>query len=333
MTITTAVRIGQRLRGKRDTYIISEQLYQTVWRASNLLKQPVVIKSIRHARLENERNILKRFQHAAPLGPLIDEIQEPQDPPAIVLQYFDCHIGDIVEAKGLTPREARYVSRRVLEGLRVLHDNGFVHTDVKPDNIMVNLCHDGDQGKMRFKDACLADFGDTVSVDSEYCVNGYPLGTPIFRSPETTLELPFGPPADVWSFGATLISLLYGEDFDIFRPDVPVDHELYVDKILERFHKFFGPYPETYMTLKGMHPDLLQLLADIMNNFPASERKPFQRASRTEISHRDRDFICKIMKLDPRDRPTVQQLLEDEWFEGVDEDEAEDIAPSSPPTS
>lgn len=72
---------------------------------------------------------------------------------------------------------------------------------------MVNLCHNGDgDNTMRFKDACLAGFGNTVSVDSEYAVNGYPLGTPIFRSPETTLILPFGPPADVWSFGATVCS-------------------------------------------------------------------------------------------------------------------------------
>lgn len=42
-----------------------------------------------------------------------------------------------------------------------------------------------------------------------------------------------------------LISLLYGEGFDLFRPNVPVDHELYVDKILERFYQFFGPYPKT----------------------------------------------------------------------------------------
>lgn len=74
---------------------------------------------------------------------------------------------------------------------------------------MVNWCPDNSTdgtGTMRFKDACFADFGNTVSVDSEYAVNGYPLGTPIFRSPETTLLLLFGPAANVWSFGATVRS-------------------------------------------------------------------------------------------------------------------------------
>lgn len=126
------------------------------------------------------------------------------------------------------------------------------------------------------------------------------------------------PLSKVLTDAAQLISLLYGEGFDIFRPNVPVDHKLYVDKILARFHKYFGPYPASYMDLPGMSPEVLQLLADTMNSFQPGERIPFQRVSRTEISHRDRDFICKIMKMDPRDRPTVRQLLEDEWFDEAD---------------
>jgi casein kinase II subunit alpha len=118
-----------------------------------------------------------------------------------------------------------------------------------------------------------------------------------------------------------IISLLYGEGFDLFRPNVSVDHELYVDKILEKFHRFFGQYPASYLTLPGMNPEVLELLTEIHTTFPREKRKPFQRISRTEISHGDRDFICKIMKLDPRDRPTVQELLEDEWFQERHEDE------------
>lgn len=143
-----ALRIGQRLQGKLGVYTITKQVYETVWIArsaaisprfcgttgltgmipSNFQDQPVVIKSIRHVRLENERNILKRFQDVAPLRPMIDEIQEPREPPAIVLKHYGCHVGEIADKNGLFPREARHISRRVLEALRVLHKNGFVHT-------------------------------------------------------------------------------------------------------------------------------------------------------------------------------------------------------------
>lgn len=43
-------------------------------------------------------------------------------------------------------------------------------------------------------------------------------------------------------------------------------------------------------------------------------RKPFHLSVDKELSDEDKTFICKIMKLDPRDRPTAKELLQDEWF-------------------
>lgn len=58
---------------------------------SNLDKQKCIIKGIAgHWRLQNEADILKRYQDKTPyLRPLIDEIQEPAEPPSIVLRYLD----------------------------------------------------------------------------------------------------------------------------------------------------------------------------------------------------------------------------------------------------
>ena len=42
--------------------------------------------------------------------------------------------------------------------------------------------------------------------------------------------------------------------------------------------------------------------------------KPFHLSVDKELSREDRDFICKIMKLNPRERPTAKGLLLDEWF-------------------
>lgn len=43
--------------------------------------------------------------------------------------------------------------------------------------------------------------------------------------------------------------------------------------------------------------------------------KSFSIVSDKELSEKDRKFICMIMKLDPRDRPTANELLQDEWFD------------------
>jgi serine/threonine protein kinase len=87
-----------------------------------------VIESVQdHPRVENERNVLKRFQHATPyLRPLIDEIDEPPVPVTIALKYLQGDLLDASVAKTLNRRELKLVSRCVLEALKTLHEDGFV---------------------------------------------------------------------------------------------------------------------------------------------------------------------------------------------------------------
>lgn len=90
----------------------------------------VVVKCVRgHPRVENERDVLHRFQNQTPyLRPLIDEIKELSDTPTIVLKYLDDHLLNSSTKKTLNQKELKYVSRRILSALAVLHENGYVHT-------------------------------------------------------------------------------------------------------------------------------------------------------------------------------------------------------------
>ena len=45
--------------------------------------------------------------------------------------------------------------------------------------------------------------------------------------------------------------------------------------------------------------------------------KPFALAKDKCLTQNDKEFILKIMKFDPRDRPTAGELLRDKWFAGV----------------
>lgn len=97
---------------------------------SNQQENPVVVKSVEgHWRLHNERDILKRFQgHTPTLRPLLDEIEDPAEPPAIILGYLDDDITRASRKQRLTRQEIKYVARMVLEALQVLHEDGYVHT-------------------------------------------------------------------------------------------------------------------------------------------------------------------------------------------------------------
>ncbi len=148
MSTGSLFRLGQHLRGKAGTYRITKQLSEFVHFAvyvlaslavfdsyleiinSNHEEILVVVKTVEgHWRLHNERDILKRFQDRAPtLRPLLDEIEDPVEPPAIILKYLDDDLSAASKKKRLTRPEIKYVARNILEALQVLHEDGYVQT-------------------------------------------------------------------------------------------------------------------------------------------------------------------------------------------------------------
>ncbi|KAH7391169.1 STE/STE20 protein kinase [Phaeosphaeria sp. MPI-PUGE-AT-0046c] len=307
--MSSLFRIGQVLKGRAGQYTITKQLQDTVW---NHLQELVVIKSVQdHPRVENERDVLKRFQHRTPyLRPLIDEIDESRAPVTIALRHLQ---GDLLAAsieRTLNRRELKYVSRCVLEALQTLHEDGFVHTDVKPDNVFVNL----QEGDMRFSDVQLGDLGGCYHTELDWATSGTMVGAPVWSSPEVLLEIPWNTATDIWSYGALLINLIYGGHFNLFHPkDLKRDDENYVLEVIKAQFRFFGPFSPKITEIADV--DTAQVFIYLMKQIPSEKLTPFSRITKSEVSHRDNIFTSKMMKFDWRDRPTAKELLDDEWWE------------------
>lgn len=92
------------------------------------------------------------------------------------------------------------IFRKVAEGLGFMHGQGFVHTDIKPNNILVAY-----DGGVR-----IIDFGQS-------CVVGYVKpriqGTPDYIAPEQVDRKRLTPQTDVFNFGATLYWTLTNSAF------------------------------------------------------------------------------------------------------------------------
>lgn len=203
------------------------------------------------------------------------------------------------------------------------------------DNVLVNYALPAQNcSEQRFTDVQLADLESTVHISSRFCEDQDEIGTPIWRSPEASLGLKWGPPTDIWSFGTMVIniyailgslrlilvflkviSMIWGDNFFIFKPKVPRGHDDYELDILAKHHIYFGPFPPSYGDLADR--ETLGILSYVMKTVPPEKLKPFSLASQREISKKDKEFILKIMRLDPRDRPTAKELLADEWFDQV----------------
>ncbi|KAK0620213.1 kinase-like domain-containing protein [Immersiella caudata] len=304
------------LLGRLSSYNIGQELHRAadegaVYLARNRGGENCIVKSIRgHWRLRNEADILKRYQSKTPFfRPLVDDIHTPADPPSIVLRYLDSDVLTESNKKRLSRPEIKQVARCVLEVLRLLHRDGMVHTDIKLDNIFVN---DG-QGDQRFSDIQLGDYGGVVSQDSSFAKEGHVIGAAFTRSPEATFQLPWGTATGIWSFGTAMLSLVFGGGYHLFNPKIekvePGSDE-YEFTVLKRMHRFFGPYPQSYQDFKD--EDTMTIINFINAQGPPA--KPFHRVGPREVPPADIEFLLKIMKLDPRDRPTAEELLADMWF-------------------
>ncbi len=92
------------------------------------------------------------------------------------------------------------VFTRVAQGLQAMHEAGFVHSDIKPTNIMVSA-----GGVVK-----IIDLGQSCPLNYR---KERIQGTPDFIAPEQVQRLPLDQRTDVFNFGATMYWVLTSENY------------------------------------------------------------------------------------------------------------------------
>jgi serine/threonine protein kinase len=98
----------------------------------------------------------------------------------------------------LQPGLALHILRRILTGLTVMHEAGFLHSDVKPSNVMID----------RMGAVKLVDFGRAVIIGEPISIL---LGSPFYMAPETHRLEPGLAQSDIYGTGLVGIELLGGQ--------------------------------------------------------------------------------------------------------------------------
>jgi len=94
----------------------------------------------------------------------------------------------------LPPNMRLLAFHQILDGLKVLHSNGFIHRDIKPANIgIVSLSPDINI------EIVILDYGQTVYASTCNHAQGV-AGTPSYRAPEME-DQDYGSAVDIWACG------------------------------------------------------------------------------------------------------------------------------------
>ncbi|MFF5443593.1 Stk1 family PASTA domain-containing Ser/Thr kinase [Streptomyces sp. NPDC012888] len=120
----------------------------------------------------------------------------------LAMEYVSgCTLRDVLRERGaLQPRAALDILEPVLAALGAAHRAGFVHRDMKPENVLI-----GDDGRVK-----VADFGLVRSVDTVTSTTGAVLGTVSYLAPEQIENGTTDTRVDVYACGVVLYEMLTG---------------------------------------------------------------------------------------------------------------------------
>ncbi|HEX2650914.1 MAG TPA: protein kinase [Burkholderiales bacterium] len=121
----------------------------------------------------------------------------------LVMEFFDG--GDLdkrLRGRALEPEEALQIFRELMFALGDIHEQGILHRDLKPQNLMFRA--DGS--------LAILDFGIAKHIDAiDRTGHGEILGTPRYMSPEQVRSAALDLRTDIYSAGVLLYQMLVGQ--------------------------------------------------------------------------------------------------------------------------
>jgi hypothetical protein len=256
----------------------------------------------RRARFRAEAAAIARLRH-----PNVVQIFEfcPQDD----VLYFSmelCEGGSLAKrlrSGPLSPRDAAALVRSVAEGVQAAHEQGIIHRDLTPGNILLarregeppeaERAAEGPRPLTEFVPK-ISDFGLAKQTNLDVTRSGVVLGTPRYMAPEQTVDArSIDQRADVYALGAILYECLTGRPpfqaastLDLYhqvrhhepvpvrqlQPNVPRDLETICLKCLRREPS------GRYATARELADDLGRLLAG--DAIRARPHSPLERLAR-----------------------------------------------------
>jgi serine/threonine protein kinase len=252
-----------------------------------------VAKYIKEA--QDEVEVMRQLD--TPFVPKCLEAKHWRDRFLVVTPAYGPNLYDILQQRDYRPMSTRlsilYVEQ-TLKALAHMHSKGFAHTDIKPENILIQSA---DNVKLGVK---LIDMGGAVPLET---INTATIQTRQYRAPEVVLGLPWSEQADIWSVGCTLAELVTGQV--LFPAHDNRAHLAMIERCL-------GPFPE-HMVIESSH------FSEGAVKFPSmgmSEQTVFDVCSVQPLKQQFKPMLPvyailrRMLAIDPADRYVAQELVD-----------------------
>ena len=199
------------------------------------------------------------------------------------LEYCEQNIMDYLKENGELRREPENFKQLVLSlanALLVIHSNGIMHRDIKPNNIF--LKKEGDFSLIK-----LGDFGCATYIKDN---TSDAIGTIIYCAPEIVNNLKYDEKCDLWSLGVTLYELYFGK--------LPYGNNVTTNTIMEAIFN-----PEQYFNYKKTKINCLDYLFNRLLTI-----EPEKRMSYEEFF----DLIFSGNFMNDNDMPKIKKLISEQ---------------------
>jgi predicted Ser/Thr protein kinase len=153
-------------------------------------------REIRLARKITHRNVLRTYDYGEAEGVYFISME-------FVRGYTLSELLSEAAGRQMAPRVAMGISRQICRGLQVAHEQGIIHRDIKPQNVLIDA-----KGEVK-----LMDFGIARMTEASEAMTqaGLIVGTPHYMSPEQVQGRQLDPRSDVYSLGVLIYEMLAGK--------------------------------------------------------------------------------------------------------------------------
>jgi eukaryotic-like serine/threonine-protein kinase len=150
-------------------------------------------REIRLARKITHRNVLRTYDYGEADGVYFISME-------FVRGYTLSELEQ--ETRELAPRAAMGIARQISRGLQAAHEQGIIHRDIKPQNVLIDS-----KGEVKLMDFGIARVAESTEAMTQA---GLIVGTPHYMSPEQVQGKPLDPRSDVYSMGVLIYEMLAG---------------------------------------------------------------------------------------------------------------------------